>query len=269
VTRDLLKAEFVFDRPLVGGPDRDALPNFARVLFAAAPAWSSKIITWSPEPRERHEVGDATSSSSLLQVVADRTRWATERRYSGSVELRGATRELIPVVSVNSYPLARVGGALLLSNAITVTALTKKIGGIPQTEWMRSVFDNLCEALNPVWGALYTHSEYTAKVMAQSPSLRAVGRDFCRYLPGLFPVNHFGPKYVELIGERKLRQLRTASARRLGQGWIVDVIPDPFSWDTTGALLKNSEAVNDIGREFFFRKDSAGEETLRRAPDWD
>jgi hypothetical protein len=263
-----LIAEVVFNRAIVAGADRDTLLHFARILFASAPTWSSRTIAWTPEPGERREVGDATSPTSLPQVVADRTRWVTHDRHSGSVELRGATKELVAVVSVNSSPLARVGGRLLLSNAITVTALREKVEGVPRAEWMRSVFNDLCEALNPAWGALYAKSEYTAKVMAQSPSLRAIGRDFSRHLPGLFPLNHFGPKYADLIGERRLEQLRTASARRLGSGWMVDVIPDPFSWDTRDALSRNRDAINEIGREFFFLKDSTGEAIHGRAPEW-
>lgn len=268
VTYDPLIAEFAFDRAIVGGADRDTLPRFARILFSSAPAWSSRKISWSPNPSERYEIGDATSPAPLPQVVADRTRWAMEDRYSGSVELRGATKALVSVVSVNSSALARVGGKLLLSNRITVTALGKTIEGVPRSEWMRCIFGDLCEALNPAWGALYSNSEYTAKVMAQSPSLRAIGRDFSRYLPGLFSVNHFGPKYADLIGERRLKQLRTASARRLGSGWIVDVIPDPLSWDTSDALARNRDAVKEIGPEFFFLKDNAGEEIDTRAPHW-
>lgn len=235
---DPVTAEVVFDRSLVEDPGGATLACVARVLAEAAPAWASEVVAWSPEPRERQAVRPLTG---LPRVVRDRTRWATEARHSGNVELRGATDELNVVVSVNSAPLARVGGRLLLSNGVRVTGLREEAAG---------VFEGLCAATRPVWGAVYRDSEYRAKVMADGPVLRAVGRDFSRFLPGLFEVNYFGARYVELIGEDTFERLGPG-ARRAGDGWIVEGSPD---------------VARTIGPEYFFLKGAGERET--RAPRW-
>jgi hypothetical protein len=245
VSTDHLTAEVVFDRSLVEDPGGATLACVARVLAEAAPAWAGEVVAWSPEPRERHTVG---SLAALPEVVRARTRWATGDRHSGNVELRGATGDLNVVVSVNSSPLARVGGRLLLGNGVSVTGLRKERAG----DWMRAVFERLCDETRPVWGAVYRASEYRAQVMADGPVLRAVGRDFSRYLPGLFGLNYFGAKYADLIGGDTFERLGGA-ARRAGDGWIVDA---------TGA----TDLLGSIGPEYFFLKGAEERET--RAPHW-
>ncbi|CAL9568242.1 hypothetical protein [Streptomyces sp. enrichment culture] len=241
---DRLTAEVVFDRSLVEDPGGATLVRVARVLAETAPAWASEVVVWSPEPGERSPLGPL---AALPDVVRDRTRWATEDRHSGNVELRGATGDLNVVVSVNSSPLARVGGRLLLNNGVTVAALREEAAGAA-----RAAFERICDEARPVWGAVYRASVYRAQVMADGPVLRAVGRDFSRFLPGLFEVNYFGAKYVELIGEATFERLGTA-ARKAGDGWIVEA---------TGA----ADLLSRIGTEYFFLKGTEGRAT--RAPDW-
>ncbi|MFE1297560.1 hypothetical protein [Streptomyces sp. NPDC058731] len=264
MSNDRLVAEVVFDRAIVGGSDRETLDAAADVLFASAPAWAAGAVAWSPHARERRAMGG--SPAALPRLVEERTRWATGDRHTGSVELRGATSELNVVVSVNSSPLAAVGGRLLMPNGISVTALRKKVAGIPQAEWMRALLHDLCEELDPAWGALYSQSEYRAKVMADGPSLRAVGRDFARFLPGLFAVNYFGPRYVDLIGQERIERLGAAVSRRAGNGWLVDVIADPSEWDSEPAIARSAAVMERIGPEFFFLKRER--ERPARAPDW-
>jgi hypothetical protein len=39
--------------------------------------------------------------------------------------------------------------------------------------------------------------------MSESPRAEAVGRDFGRYLPGVFWLNFFGPDYTDRIGPER------------------------------------------------------------------
>ncbi len=259
-----LTAEVVFDQSIVGSVN-DSLSQLARILVDVAPTWVTSVTAWSPNPRERDQITDTGSLASLPQVVERRTRWATGDRHTGSVELRGSSKDLNVVISVNSSPLARVGGKLLMSNGITFTTLRKQAEG-PQADWMRALFGEVCATMNPLWGAVYTKSEYWDKVMEREPSIRAVGRDFSQCLPGLFSVNYFGRKYVELIGSRKLECIESASASRAGRGWIVDVISDPFAWRGSESAARNESAMAEIGSEFFFLKGAV--ERATRAPDW-
>ncbi|MET9736100.1 hypothetical protein ABZZ79_37410 [Streptomyces sp. NPDC006458] len=261
---DRLTAEVVFDTSVVEDPGDAVLAGVARVLAGAAPAWADRMVAWSPEPRERREI-DALAT--LPDVVRGRTRWATQDRHTGNVELRGATAELNVVVSVNSSPLARVGGRLLLSNGITLTGLREQVAGEPRTDWMRAVFGEICAATRPVWGALYSASEYRAKVMADGPVLRALGRDFSRHLPGLFAGNYFGAPYVGLIGERVFERIGAPAARKAADGWFVDVLHDPFAWRDDDSVTRNADLLAELGPECFFRK-GAAEGRVTRAPDW-
>ncbi|MGW0828733.1 hypothetical protein [Streptomyces sp. NPDC002845] len=131
---------------------------------------------------------------------------------------------------------------------------------------MRSLFGEVCAAMNPLWGAVYSKSEYWAKVMEETPSIRAVGRDFSRSLPGLFSVNYFGEKYVELIGSQKFERIESASVERVGSGWIVDVTSDPLAWRESELVMQNESVMTEIGSEFFFLKEVT--ERVTRAPDW-
>lgn len=76
---DRLKLELVFDRALVDGYECDILPVFARALRRSAPQWSSRVLVWSPNPREREFIDldkEAESGSSALRSqVRNRTRW--------------------------------------------------------------------------------------------------------------------------------------------------------------------------------------------------
>ncbi|MFI9174070.1 hypothetical protein [Streptomyces lincolnensis] len=266
MSTDQIVIEVVFEHSILTVVESDVISRLACLLSRSAPEWTSCVTVWSPNPRERVMLNEAELRSDLRTVVEGRTRWVSGERHAGSVELRGASNELNVVVSVNDNPLALVGGKLLMTNGVTITSLKKKVAGVPQADWMRSFFAELCAEVGPAWGAIYSNSEYREKVMEEGRVLRAVGRDFSRYIPGFFSVNYFGEKYSQLIGRGKFQQLEPSVARPLGNGWIVEVAPDPLTWKLDEVLVRNRDLLRLIGAEFFFQK--GNDQMANRAPGW-
>jgi hypothetical protein len=77
----------------------------------------------------------------------------------------------------------------------------------------------------PAWGAVSSREEYDAKVMSDGPGVAAIGRDFGRFLPGLFTLNFFGPPWVDLVGRERL--LGAPGARAVGDGVLIAAGDDP------------------------------------------
>jgi hypothetical protein len=96
--------------------------------------------------------------------------------------------------------------------------------------------------------------------------MQAVGRDFARFLPGLFPVNYFGPRYVELIGRDRLMQPPEGTSQPLDEGVVVDLGFDPHAWRTAEARRVSNRVLKHLGKEYFFDIGSRGRGT--KAPRW-
>ena len=92
----------------------------------------------------------------------------------------------------------------------------------------------------------------------------AVGRDFGRFLPGLFTANFFGRPYVELIGRERL--LTAPGARALGDGVLITAGDDPAEWDSAERRARDHALLECLGPEHFFSKTAMPAET--RAPSW-
>ncbi|WP_132121874.1 hypothetical protein [Actinocrispum wychmicini] len=243
----MLFVRLVFSRSLNPSIDaeRATVAIVQDVLLSAATRWSEKIVAWEPNLKARAAV-DFDRAGALAEMVAVRTR-TTFGFNSGRVELRGATREFVVVVSVNDRPTRPVGGHLQMANEVTVQILTPSVAGVSSLTFAGKVFEELCVGCVPLWGAVHLDSEYRAKVMQTTPSLRAIGRDFGRFLPGLFAVNYFSDKYVELFSSSEV--LALPGARRVEHGVFLDVA-DPFAWEVESE--RYSAALARIGKELFF-----------------
>ncbi len=266
-----LDAEVVFDR-FLGGDDLDRLQE---VLVAAAPRWCRKLRVWKG-PRDQVPVDvsepDALAAAVLAgagergelyrALVTEHGRPPLER-FSGSVELRGAGPELTVVVSVDQLVLAPLGPKRMLGNAVALQVRRGTVEGRPGVEWVRTTFAALCRELSPAWGSACHPDEYWAKVMSDAPRVEAVGRDFGRYLPGVFWLNYFGRPYVDLVGDR-LRSVR--GGEPVGDGVLVPVGDDPRRWDDPATVRHEWDVREHLGPELFFSK---GEPDQPGAvPDW-
>lgn len=267
-----LDAEVVFDR-FLGGDDLDRLQE---LLVEVAPKWCQRLRVWKA-PRDQDPIDVSEPEALATAVLAGAgERGATYRamveqhgqppldRFFGSVELRGGGPELTVVVSVDQMVLSPLGPKHNLGNSISLQIRRGKVEGRPGPEWLRRVFEELCAELSPVWGAAHHPDEYWSKVMSDEPPVRPVGRDFGRFLPGVFWLNFFGRPYVNLLGEQRLWS--TPNAEPVGEGVLVAVGDDPRQWDDPAAASLEQKLRDHLGTELFFTKGDP--DRLGIAPDW-
>lgn len=255
--------KLVFDR-FIGGDDTIGVLH--DVLLERAAEWCKALRVYEG-PRNQRPVENglreavlaaAGDRGELYQQLIDRYGPGPGgERFFGTAELRGEGAALTVVVRIDEDPFARTGGALKMNDGIAVQVRRARVEGQPADDWAVETFRELCVRTRPAWGAVYTTGEYDRKVMSDGPETRALGYDFSRYLPGLFGVNFFGPRYVELIGRERLLGAPCARADELQQGIIV-------------VLDDGSEAekrwLDHVGERFFFVKGKDARETV--APEW-
>lgn len=232
-----LDAEVVFNR-FLGGDDLDRVQG---LLVSVASRWCRDLRVWkAPWDQVPIDVSEPDALAAAVLAGADE-RGETYRalvekhgqppldRFFGSVELRGAGPELTVVIFVDQIVLSPLGLKHNLGNSVSLQVRRAKVEGIAGPEWLRAAFETLCGDLSPAWGAAHHPAEYWSKVMSDEPPVRPVGRDFGRFLPGVFWLNFFGRPYVDLLGEQRLRS--APNAEPVGDGVLVAVGDDPRQWD--------------------------------------
>ena len=262
-TRYWLDAEVVFDRSLVGDGVLDLLQE---VLVESAPQWSSELRVWRGPHDQRTISSGQTGALAAAVCEASTERGATYKvlvehygkppyeRMLGSAELRGSSRELTVVISIDEWVMAPLGAKKIFGNSIELQVRRSKVEGRACKDWIWTVFNALCEQLSPAWGSVRAPDEYWAKVMSEQPRIEAVGRDFGRYLPGLFWLNFFGDRYRSLIGENSLLSAPASLTEPVGDGILIALDSDPTRWDSPGYIEMEKQVRQHLGAHFFFSK---------------
>jgi hypothetical protein len=270
-----LDGELVFDRYLGAG---DALDVLQDALVALAPRWASKLRIWRGPGDQRSVdaggqgalsaaiMGAASERGSMYRSLVDRHGVPPFERLAGSVELRGSGPELVVVVSVDPMVVSPLGAKRQLGNRIALQVRRPKVGRSPGVTWLSEAFEFLCDRLSPAWGSAGHAREYWAKVMSDSPRVEAVGRDFGRFLPGVFWLNFFGRRYRELIGDDRLRSAPAERVAVIDDGVLIVVAGDPAAWDTPEYAVSEQRVRAHVGTELFFSK--AEPDRLTVVPDW-
>lgn len=268
-----LVAEFVFDRDL--GAD-ETIQRQHDLLADLAPTWAARLQIWKG-PRHQIDVRREHFKEAVLEAVSARGKTYRDRvkrfgagegeqRTFGSVEIRGGTPALVAVISTDSDPLWRIGGKLLLGNSIVLEVKREKVEELASPDWIRAFFKEACESTSPAWGAVYTLAEYEVKVMGEGAGAVAVGRDFSRFLPGVFVVNFFGQPYVDLFGGDCLLATPGVEAQRIDSGVSLDFGGSVASWNTVDVQRRMERALDHLGADAFF--DKRAPRQRRRVPVW-
>ena len=248
------------------------------LLVEAAPQWCTRLRVLR-SAREQVSV-DASQPGALRAVVlematrrgptyqalAERGGPGTERAF-GSAEVRGAGSELIVVVSVDERVVGSLGQATVLNNTVSLQVRRPKVAGRKGTDWSFEAFHALCDRLSPAWGWAGHPGEYWAKVMAEEPSVRAVGRDFGRYLPGVFWLNFSGRPYRQLIGDDRLGSAPASHVALVDHGVLIGLGLEPTDWDTAEYAAAEQRARDHLGASVFYAKAEPNRPTI--APQWD
>jgi hypothetical protein len=108
-------------------------------------------------------------------------------------------------------------------------------------------------------------AEYGKKVMSDEPPVRAVGRDFGRFLPGVFWLNFFGRPYRNLLGEERLRSVPGETAI-VDDGVLVMLGADPRRWNEAESAAAEQNVRDHLGSELFFSK--AFPDEVGVVPEW-
>jgi hypothetical protein len=269
-----LDAEVVFDRYLGTADDLNLVQELLR---EAAPTWCAQLRVWR-SPRDQRPVDVAERGSlrtAVLEAAGERGptyRVLVERygpgdeRLFGSVELRGVGSGLIIIISVDERVVSRLGERTALGNHLAFQVRRSKVAGRSGTVWLGEVFEAFCNRLSPVWGEAGHPDEYWAKVMSERPSIAAVGRDFGRFLPGVFWLNFFGRRYRDLFGEDRLRSTPASWVGVVDDGVLVGLGLEPSRWDTPEYAAAEQRVRDHLGPEAFFSKTQPDRLTI--APAW-
>jgi hypothetical protein len=263
--------DFTFARDIA---EDETLTAFEGLLRDRAAAWCQTMRIWTSNREQtpiqpgrlRAEIIGHVTHDGPVSPLVTRTMSVEERRRVGTSEVRGASPDLTVVISVDASPYSRRSGKPALNNDIAVQVRRPKVAGRPAADWSAELFAEACAVLGPLWGIVKTRSEYYRKVMNDGPGTWAEGRDFDKYLPGLFAHNYFGPPYVDLIGEDALLSAPAAETRKIGEGVLLVVEPDPERWDTPQAMSRNQTILDHLGREYFYDKHNPTQDFS--APTW-
>lgn len=270
-----LDAEFVFDRFLDGGDHLDVLQ---RVLAATAPVWSAGLHvvrpTEEPVPVDVNERGALAAAvltaihepGPVERALVDVYGSAPREPFVGTVELGGGDPGLAVTVALDQQSVRWDGPTCHLGNTIRMEVRRPRVQGISSTRWLREATQSLCQALSPAWASARHPGEHWAKVMSDGPRVEELGRDFGRYLPGVFWLNFFGPPYRDLVGVTRLRAAPGRWIAMVGGGAVVEVDSNPRAWDTPSYAVAEQRIRDHLGPNLFFSK---GEPSRKgRAPDW-
>jgi hypothetical protein len=262
---DPIFLEFVFSRSIVPSGDEQTIARFIRTVKEICPEWASGFTVWDPSPRGR-KIFEGNPDIAAKAVLSKAT-WADGRRVSGNVELRGSTPELALICNISDRPLGRVGGRLLMANTIKLEARRRLIGGKDSYSLLLDFLRDGALSASPVWAAIYSGDEYRHRVMQATPSLAAAGRDFSKYLPGVFPANFYGSAYVDLMGRADL-SLVPAVVSEAGSGVLVKLSYHPADWDSPENVVENDEVTSRIGKRYFYPHNGPPAEGYA-APEWE
>lgn len=258
---DGLDLELVFDKFL---GDTVVLDDLQVLLTTYAPTWAKGIRIWVERGDQRPiKISEPHSLyRAVMHTAAERgptyetmvaKYGAGDERVLGSAELRGKTDGLIVVVHIDQKPLARIAGRLLLPNSIALQLRRPRVEGRAARDWAFDMLRDACAVMSPVWASGHSSSEYMAKVMSNG---FALGRDFSKFLPGLFWLNFFGAPYVAAIGAQTLEKVPAHSNDGIDDGFMIQLHSDPSAWPTPEYRAAEERALRAIGTIFFFSKAS-------------
>lgn len=184
------------------------------------------------------------------------------RRF-GSVELRGANRELTIILSFDDWVFCPLGQSWIPGNRISIQIRRALVESRRALTWINHSFVNWCAILGPFFGFACATEEYDAKNMcSEDGSLRAVGIDISKYLPGLFWLNFFGSPYRQLMGDERLASAPAVRTGACGSGYVVTLSENPGDWDSSEYRMREESVRRHLGEEYFFIRTSQERKTV-------
>ncbi len=152
------------------------------------------------------------------------------------------------------------------SNLVTIEICDiPTVEGKTTEKWATSFFREFVTAIPVRYAHARTRAEFHAKNMVQQErSVRAVGVNLKRAVPGLYWMNFFGREYLDLIGIERFATVPLPFVETLDDGICIGIGEDPNKWDTVEYRQREERGLAHLGREYFFTK--ADSERATKAP---
>jgi hypothetical protein len=251
----------------------NALPEIENILHKILPRWSRKLRarldTGSKEWFDASKPG--TLDGAIRRVIQPGRKYKSlVKRYGpgkyerqlGNVTLTGEYSGVYVFLNLDDWLFAPQQDRQLFGNSISIWIERKEVEGIGAAQWMAGAFAMLCESLDFMFGFAYCNGEYYSKNMNTTHGLSAIGQDPSRYLPGLYWINFFGKPYLELIGKKQLMTTPAALTKDIKNGVLVQFADDPLSWQGQKYVSTINDALDHIGRQYFFDRQNINRFTI-------
>jgi hypothetical protein len=251
------------------------LQHFQQSLIHLAPEWASGLhLHRFGEPRVSI---DATRDGAVRDVVFTQGLERGElyqrlqqlapppspNRRFGSVELRGANRELTIILRFDDWVFCPLGQSWIPGNQIAVQIRSALVQSRGALTWINQAFAHWCATLDPFFGFTCATEEYDAKNMStEGGGSRAVGIDISQYLPGLYWLNFFGSPYRPLMGDECLAGAPAFRTSASGSGYVVTLNENPGHWDSSEYKTREESVRRHLGEEYFFIRTSQEGKTV-------
>lgn len=238
--------------------------HFQQSLIHLAPEWTSGLdLQHFAEPRVSM---DATRDGAIRDVVFTQGLERGElyqrlqqlapspspNRRFGSVELRGANRELTIILSFDDWIFRPLGQSCIPGNQISIQIRSALVQSRRALTWINQSFVHWCATLDPFFGYACATEEYDAKnISIQGGGLRTVGIDISQYLPGLCWLNLFGSPYKPLMGDECLASAPAFRSAASGSGYVVTLNENPGDWDSSEYKTREESVRHHLGNSIF------------------
>jgi hypothetical protein len=251
---------------------KGALTEVERILHNILPRWSRKLrARLDVQSREWFDASKPGKLDGAIRNVIQpgRTYKSLVKRYGpgeykrevGHVTLTGDYSGVYVFLSLDDWLFMPQQDRQLFGNSISIWVERKDVEGMPASQWMTSAFAALCESMDFMYGFAYCNGEYYSKNMDINRG-GAIGVDPSKYLPGLYWLNFFGKPYVELIGKKQLMTTPAALIKEIKNGILVQFGDAPKVWRTREYRTTIEEALDHIGRQYFFDRRAQKRKTV-------
>lgn len=170
------------------------------------------------------------------------------------------------MIGIDQLVACPLGEKTALGNSLSLQVRRPTVERRDGSDWLRDVFDRVCCELRPAWAYSCTSAEYWSKVMSETPRIEAIGRDFSRFLPGIFWLNYFGDRYRSLLGREQVQRAPGARPCKSCDDTIIEIADGPENWGGNNYLELERRTRIWLGEDAFFSKES--EPSGYSAPDW-
>jgi len=261
---NLISVDLYFDRHILNSQFMADLQSLLKKQLAR---WSKKLFYFrNAKTQFSIDIGEKNSLLSVLENEASENGelynqlveefGVGQERVCGTAEIRGASRDIILVISFDELIFEPMAGKWIWGNSIhfdlenfTADDSNDRINSC------RKLFLEAVRILKPSYATVQTKKEHDAKNMLSTPSIRAIGKDVSRYLPGVYWGNFFGPVYTKLIGDEALAGCSAHNITKTDDGFFIFLSEDPFDFGTSEYSAAEKQVSQRIGECYFYSID--------------